>query len=417
MEKIIKKDTKLPEKNPTQKLPEKVQEPSDDWKIDKYQFIEVLGKGSFSKVYRAKHTKDKKEYAIKVINDERVLDEYKAVSKLVGSEKNFASLDDMLLSIRDEAKVLVELEHPNILKFYGINEKGVYSKRDGKKQIATLYSVSEVCPNGDLWEYIEYSGRFDAKYCRSMFKQIIEALEYMHNHGFAHRDIKPANMLQDKDFNLRLNDFGFATCVKARKNSGGKLETILGTPEYEAPELIKEVNYWGNAVDIFAAGVTLFNLFTGKPPFRHADLKNPKENPQYTLIAKKHNDYWKEFSIKYWAIKDPDAKNLFPKNFKNLIFGMQDADPSKRLKCVEIKNHPWMQEETATSEEMEREFKRRHGPMVYEKTQKLRCRLQTFAFKKKVQIRGPNVQKEILKPIPEKKNLKPIPEKKNVLKK
>jgi len=155
----------------------------------------VLGKGSFSKVYRAKHTKDKKEYAIKVINDERVLDEYKAVSKLVGSEKNFASLDDMLLSIRDEAKVLVELEHPNILKFYGINEKGVYSKRDGKKQIATLYSVSEVCPNGDLWEYIEYSGRFDAKYCRSMFKQIIEALEYMHNHGFAHRDIKPANML------------------------------------------------------------------------------------------------------------------------------------------------------------------------------------------------------------------------------
>lgn len=76
------------------------------------------------------------------------------------------------------------------MKFYGISEKGVYSKRDGKKQIATVYSVSEVCPNGDLWEYIEYGGKFKEKYCRYLFKQIIEALEYMHLAGFAHRDIK-----------------------------------------------------------------------------------------------------------------------------------------------------------------------------------------------------------------------------------
>lgn len=120
-----------------EKLPEKVEEPSDNWKIDKYQLICVLGKGSFSKVYRGRHIKDGKDYAIKLINDDRILDEHKAQSQLFGSEINFATIDDMLLSIRDEAKVLADLSHENILKFYGISEKGVYTKRDGKKQIAT----------------------------------------------------------------------------------------------------------------------------------------------------------------------------------------------------------------------------------------------------------------------------------------
>lgn len=222
---------------------------------------------------------------------------------------------------------------------------------------------------------------------------MISALEYMHKNGFAHRDIKPANMLLDENYNLCLNDFGFATSVKGRIKNGGRLETILGTPEYEAPELIKEITYFGSSVDIFAAGVTLFNLFTGKPAFRFADIKKPKENPLYALIARKSNDYWKEFSQKYWSIKDPDSKNLFPENFKKLIFGMLDPDPTKRFTCVEIKKHPWMQEETATQEEMIKEFKKRHGPMLYEKKSKEKCRLQTYAFRKKFQMKGPPVKK------------------------
>jgi len=103
-------------------------------------------------------------------------------------------------------------------------------KRDGKIDMKACYSVSEICPNGDLWEYIEYSGRFQEKFCRFMFKQIISALEFMHSKGIFHRDIKPANMLLNEEFEIKINDFGFSTVKE------GKLDTILGTPEYEAPE-------------------------------------------------------------------------------------------------------------------------------------------------------------------------------------
>lgn len=214
---------------------ESVDKPSDAWKIDHYQFTHLLGKGSFSKVYRAMSKKDGKEYAIKVVNDERIAEEHKAQLGEPGASTLFATLEDMLLSITDEAAVLSKLNHPNILTFHGVSAKGVYTKKNGSKQINTSYSISEVCPNGDLWEYIEYSGRFSEPCCRTLFKQMIEALEYMHTNGFAHRDIKPANMLLDANFNVKLNDFGFATSIRGH-NDNGKLGTILGTPEYEAPE-------------------------------------------------------------------------------------------------------------------------------------------------------------------------------------
>ena len=163
------------------------------------------------------------------------------------------------------------------------------------------YSVSEICPNGNLWEYIEYSGRFHEKYCRFMFKQIISALDAMHSKGIYHRDIKPENMLLNEEFEIKINDFGFA--IKKE----GILDSILGTPEYEAPELIMELCYDGAKVDIFAAGVSLFNLYTGKPAFNYAHPKKPKECYFYHLICKKSPEYWREISQTYWSVKNPDS--------------------------------------------------------------------------------------------------------------
>lgn len=78
-------------------LPETVDQPSDNWKIDKYQIIELLGKGSFSKVYRARNMKDKKDYAIKLINDERILNEHEIQQKTNENQGSagFATLEDM----------------------------------------------------------------------------------------------------------------------------------------------------------------------------------------------------------------------------------------------------------------------------------------------------------------------------------
>ena len=87
----------------------------------------------------------------------------------------------------------------------------------------------------------------------------------MHQKGYAHRDIKPENILLGRDFVLKLADFGFSCLIQGKDNSG-VLHTKLGTEGYMAPE-IPTKNYEGERVDIFAAGVILFIMYAGNPPF------------------------------------------------------------------------------------------------------------------------------------------------------
>ena len=87
----------------------------------------------------------------------------------------------------------------------------------------------------------------------------------MHAKGFAHRDIKPENLLLGKDYILKLADFGFSCPLKG-KDKSGILHTKLGTQGYMAPEVYKK-NYVGTKADIFSAGVILFIMYAGNPPF------------------------------------------------------------------------------------------------------------------------------------------------------
>ena len=85
--------------------------------------------------------------------------------------------------------------------------------------------------------------------------------------------------------------------------------------------------------------------------------------------------------MKYWSIKNPDEKGLFTKEFKSLIFGILEPMPDKRLTIEDIKRHQWMKGPCATSEEMEREFRKRHGPMKYAKKQQEVEKLREHEFK------------------------------------
>ena len=95
---------------------------------------------------------------------------------------------------------------------------------------------------------------------------MILGLEYMHNAGFAHRDLKPDNLLLDKNFNLKIADFGFAGPIAGRFGDG-YLTTYLGTRPYMAPEISEHKAYKGEIVDIFAACIILFIMISGTPPF------------------------------------------------------------------------------------------------------------------------------------------------------
>ena len=111
----------------------------------------------------------------------------------------------------------------------------------------------------------------------------MNGLNYMHTRGFAHRDIKPENIILTKDYILKIADFGFS-CLLKGKNNSGILHTKLGTPGYMAPE-IRDRKYNGTQIDIFAAGVILFIMYAGHPPFEKAEANDP----YYQLIMNNHH--------------------------------------------------------------------------------------------------------------------------------
>ena len=172
----------------------------------------------------------------------------------------------------------------------------------------------------------------------------MNGLHYMHSKGYAHRDIKPENILLARDFALKLADFGFSCLVKGKDNSG-ILHTKLGTEGYMAPE-IPTKNYEGTRVDIFAAGVILFIMYAGNPPFEKA----APNDPYYRLLKEKNYAvFWKAHSRRRKV-------NFFNDQFKDLFVKMVAFDPSERPKIEEIASHPWVKNTVCTQGEISGEF-------------------------------------------------------------
>jgi serine/threonine protein kinase len=85
--------------------------------------------------------------------------------------------------------------------------------------------VNELAEGGELFFYVKNSGAFSEDFARYIYLRMLNSLKYVHDGGFAHRDIKPDNILLDKDFNIKIADFGFAGPIMGRNNSGGYLFT------------------------------------------------------------------------------------------------------------------------------------------------------------------------------------------------
>lgn len=118
--------------------------------------------------------------------------------------------------------------------------------------------------NGELFDFISAPSKpFSEQLARTYFVQLVNAIDYCHERGIVHRDLKLENLLLDHKFNLKIADWGFSTKVKR----GEKLDRILGTETYMAPEMLKRERYYGEQVDVFACGVILFCMIAGFPPY------------------------------------------------------------------------------------------------------------------------------------------------------
>jgi serine/threonine protein kinase len=277
--------------------------------LDNFIILKTLGKGYSGKVKLGKEKDTGELYALKILN-------LKA-----------QDINKILKSLENECKIMKELNHKNIVKFVNV-KKGVYtnSKKEDKK---VIYVIIELASKGEIFEVLFNVGPFNENLARYYFKQLIEAMEYLHENNVAHRDLKPENLLLDDELNLKLADFGFATIVEGDQ----KNKTRLGTERYMAPELLYKKPYDAKKVDIFAMGVILFVFYAGHPPFHEALL----DDPYYNTFVKKPQKFWSFHS-------NQGQKKQFSENFISLITNMMALNAEDRYNISQVKNSDWMKE-------------------------------------------------------------------------
>jgi len=145
-------------------------------KLNNYAITKDLGAGLNSKVKQGRDLTNGKEVAIKIM---------KGGAK---AESNFKAM-------KTEYDVLLHLNHPNIIRLLELCDNGVYTKKDGRVKNGTVYAALELANNGEIFDYVANTGRFSEPVARFYFKQMIDAINHVHEQGFCHRDLKPENLL------------------------------------------------------------------------------------------------------------------------------------------------------------------------------------------------------------------------------
>lgn len=184
-----------------------------------------------------------------------------------------------------------------------------------------LFMVLELVPGGELFHLLDLEGRFTEKAVQFYAASVILGFRSMHSQGIVYRDLKPENLLLDADGYLKICDFGFAKHV-----GSGKTFTFCGTPDYQAPEIIKRIGH-SYAADYWALGVLIYELLIGDAPFTPED-----DDPRGTY----KNILQGNFKIPTW-ISNGAA---------DIIAKLLTQAPEKRLGCgrngiKEIMSHPW----------------------------------------------------------------------------
>jgi calcium-dependent protein kinase len=172
--------------------------------------------------------------------------------------------------LEEELAILTSVDHPNIIKFHETYIDYRY-----------VHIVMELCEGGELFEKIVEMHKFTERQASSLLRKILSAVKHLHDHGICHRDLKPENFLfSDKstDPEIKLIDFGLSKRFgnNHEHDHGEKMHTIVGTPYYVAPEVLKG-NY-DFACDVWSLGVILYIMLCGYPPFEGDNNKEIFKN-------------------------------------------------------------------------------------------------------------------------------------------
>ncbi|WKY04281.1 hypothetical protein Q1695_005347 [Nippostrongylus brasiliensis] len=252
-----------------------------------YSVHDELGSGGFGKVKLATHLLTGLKVAIKIID-----------KKAIG---------DDLPRVTTELDALKTLSHQNICRLYQ------FIDTEDK-----FFIIMEYCSGGEMFDYIVRKERLEESEARHFFRQLVQAMAYVHSMGYAHRDLKPENLLLTEDLHLKVIDFGL--CAKP-SSLARPLDTCCGSPAYAAPELIAGKAYLGNEADIWSMGVLLYALLCGSLPFEDDSMQL-----LYRKIAR--GTY-------------PEPEWLSPSS-RALLRSMLQVNPQHRITVKQLLDHPWI---------------------------------------------------------------------------
>ncbi|KAK7864681.1 hypothetical protein R5R35_010944 [Gryllus longicercus] len=246
--------------------------------VDDFQFLKLLGKGSFGKVMLAELRGTDRHYAVKCLKKDVVLED-----------------DDVECTLIERKVLSLGSKHPYLCHLFCTFQTESH-----------LLFVMEYLNGGDLMFHIQQSGRFAEPRARFYAAEIVCGLKFLHKKGIVYRDLKLDNILLDYEGHVRIADFGMC---KLQIFLDRTADTFCGTPDYMAPEIIKGLKY-NQCVDWWSFGVLVFEMLVGVSPFTGCD----------------------EDEL-FWSIcnEQPQYPRFLSREAHSLLTSLLEKDASKRL--------------------------------------------------------------------------------------